>query len=209
MRRFLIADDHSVVRRGLKQILLEAFPSALIQEVTNSEDLYNRVRLEEWDVVISDISMPGRSGLEILQQVRQNHPKLPFLILSVHSEDQYAIRVLKAGASGYLNKESAPEELVRAVNQLLLGKKFITPSVAEKLATTLDQDSEKMPHEYLSDREFEVFKLLASGKAVSEIAEKIFLSVTTVSTYRARIMTKMNLKTNADLTLYAIEHKLL
>src|SRR5882762_99297 len=113
MRRFLIADDHSVVRRGLKQILLEAFPSALIQEVTNSEDLYNRVRLEEWDVVISDISMPGRSGLEILQQVRQNHPKLPFLILSVHSEDQYAIRVLKAGASGYLNKESAPEELVR------------------------------------------------------------------------------------------------
>ncbi|HZE85639.1 MAG TPA: response regulator transcription factor [Puia sp.] len=209
MRRFLIADDHSVVRKGLKQILLEAFPSAAIEEVTNAEDLYKKVMIEEWDVVISDISMPGRSGLEILQQVRQNHPKLPFLILSVHSEDQYAIRVLRAGASGYLNKDSATDELVKAVNQLLLGKKYITPTIAEKLATTLDQDAEKMPHEYLSDREFEVFKLLAAGRAVSEIAEKIFLSVTTVSTYRARIMIKMNLKTNADLTLYAIEHKLL
>ncbi|HEY4062957.1 MAG TPA: response regulator transcription factor [Puia sp.] len=209
MRRFLIADDHSVVRRGLKQIILDAFPSAVIEEVTNAEDLYNKIAREEWDVVISDISMPGRSGLEILQQVRQNHPKLPFLILSVHSEDQYAIRVLKAGASGYLNKESAPEELVKAINQLLLGKKYITASIAEKLASTLDQDAEKKPHEYLSDREFEVFKLLAAGKSVSDIAEKIFLSVTTVSTYRARIMTKMNTKTNADLTLYAIEHKLL
>src|SRR5882724_1799070 len=209
MRRFLIADDHSVVRKGLKQILLEAFPSAAIEEVTNAEDLYKKVMIEDWDVVISDISMPGRSGLEILQQVRQNHPKLPFLILSVHSEDQYAIRVLRAGASGYLNKDSATDELVKAVNQLLLGKKYITPTIAEKLATTLDPDAEKMPHEYLSDREFEVFKLLAAGRAVSEIAEKIFLSVTTVSTYRARIMIKMNLKTNADLTLYAIEHKLL
>jgi DNA-binding NarL/FixJ family response regulator len=209
MRRFLIADDHSVVRRGLKQIILEAFPSATIEEVTNAEDLYNKASREQWDVVISDISMPGRSGLEILQQVRQNQPKLPFLILSVHSEDQYAIRVLKAGASGYLNKESAPEELIKAINQLLLGKKYITASIAEKLATTLDQDATKLPHESLSDREFEVFKLLAAGKSVSDIAEKIFLSVTTVSTYRARIMLKMNTKTNADLTLYAIEHKLL
>jgi DNA-binding NarL/FixJ family response regulator len=209
MRRFLIADDHSVVRKGLKQILSEAFPSAHIEEVTNAEDLLKKAILEQWDVVISDISMPGRSGLEILQQVRLDHPKLPFLMLSVHSEDQYAIRVLKAGASGYLNKESAPDELIRAVNQLLLGKKYITPSIAEKLAATLDRDAAKMPHEYLSDREFEVFKLLSAGKAVSEIAEKIFLSVTTVSTYRARIMVKMNLKNNADLTLYAIEHKLL
>ncbi|HMH22838.1 MAG TPA: response regulator transcription factor [Puia sp.] len=209
MRRFLIADDHSVVRKGLKHILLEAFPSATIEEVTNAEDLYKRVSTEEWDVVISDISMPGRSGLEMLQQIRQDHPKLPYLILSVHSEDQYAIRVLKAGASGYLNKESANEELVKAINQLLIGKRYITASIAEKLASTLDQNAEKMPHEYLSDREFEVFKLLASGRAVSEIAEKIFLSVTTVSTYRARIMVKMNLKTNADLTLYAIEHKLM
>ena len=165
--------------------------------------------MESWDVVISDISMPGRSGLEALQQIRQDHPKLPILILSVHPEDQYAIRVLKAGASGYLTKDSAPEELVKAVNQLLLGKKYITSSIAEKLATTLDQNAEKKPHEYLSDREFEVMKQLAAGKSVSEIAEKLSLSVTTISTYRARIMTKMNLKTNADLTLYSIEQKIL
>lgn len=209
MRRFLIADDHTVVRRGLKQILLEAFPSAFIEEVCDAEDLLKKVMRELWDVVISDISMPGRSGLEILQQIKLDHPKLPVLILSVYPEDQYAIRVLKAGASGYLTKDSAPEELVKAINQLLLGKKYITPSIAEKLATTLERDSEKMPHEYLSDREFEVMKQLASGRSVSEIADKISLSVTTVSTYRARIMTKMNLKTNADLTLYAIEHKFL
>ena len=153
--------------------------------------------------------MPGRSGLEILQQVKADHPKLPFLILSMHSEDQYAIRVLKAGASGYLNKESAPAELVKAINQLLLGKKYITPSIAEKLAGTLDRDATKMLYEYLSDREFEVFKFLAAGKTVSEIAEKIFLSVSAVSTYRARVMAKMKLRTNADLTLYAIEQKLL
>jgi two-component system, NarL family, invasion response regulator UvrY len=209
MRRFLIADDHSVVRKGLRQILFEAFPSAVIEEVTNAEDLLKRAIKEEWDVVISDISMPGRSGLDILQQVRLDRPKLPFLMLSMHSEDQYAIRVLKAGASGYLNKESASEELVRAVNQLLLGKKYITPSIAEKLAGILDQDTAKKPHECLSDREFEVLKLLAGGRSVSGIAEKIFLSVSTVSTYRARIMVKMDLKNNADLTLYAIEHKLL
>ena len=209
MRRFLIADDHTVVRRGLKQILLEAFPSALIEEVSDAEDLFKKVMREKWDVVISDISMPGRSGLEVLQQIRQDHPKLPVLILSIYPEDQYAIRVLKAGASGYLTKDSAPEELVKAINQLLLGKKYITSSLAEKLATILEQDTEQMPHEYLSDREFEVMKQLAAGKAVSEIADKISLGVTTISTYRSRIMTKMNLKTNADLTLYAIEHKLL
>ena len=209
MHRFLIADDHSVIRKGLKHFLLEAFPSAIIEEVGNAEDLLKRVSMEQWDIVISDISMPGRSGLEILQQVRLDHPKLPFLILSVHSEDQYAIRVLKAGASGFLNKEFVPGELIKAINLLLLGKKYITPSIAEKLAATLDRDAAKLPHEYLSDREFEVCKLLATGKSVSQIAEKIFLSVTTVSTYRARIMAKLNLKTNADLTLYAIENKLL
>jgi two-component system invasion response regulator UvrY len=208
MYRFLIADDHDVVRRGLKQILFDAFPSAIVAEVTNAEDLLKKVNLEEWDVVISDISMPGRSGLEVLQQIREDHPKLPVLILSVHSEDNYAIRVLKAGASGYLNKESLADELVRAVNHLLLGKKYITPSLGEKMATMLDSDTGKLLHESLSDREFEVCKLLAAGKSVSEIAKMLFLSVTTVSTYRARVMTKLNLKTNSDLTLYAIEHKL-
>jgi two-component system invasion response regulator UvrY len=208
-RRFLIADDCAAVRKGLKQILLNEFPSAIIEEVTNAEDLLKRAVPEQWDVVISDISMPGRSGLEILQQVRPDHPTLPFLMLSAHSEDQYAVRVLKAGASGYMKKESAPEDLIRAVNQLMLGKKYIPPSIAKKLAATLDRDAAKMPHEYLSDREFEFLKLLAAGKSVTEIAEKIVLSATAVSTYRARILVKMNLKTNADLTHYAIAHGLL
>jgi two-component system, NarL family, invasion response regulator UvrY len=209
MRKFLIADDHTVVRKGLKQILHEAFPSAVIEEVGDAEDLFKKVMGSEWDVVISDISMPGRSGLEVLQQIRQNYPKLPVLMLSVHPEDQYALRVLKAGASGYLNKDSASEELVKAVNVVMMGKKYITHSVAEKLASTLEQNSDKLPHESLSDREFEVLKQLSAGRAVSNIAEQLSLSVTTVSTYRARIMAKMNLKTNADLTLYSIENKLL
>jgi two-component system, NarL family, invasion response regulator UvrY len=209
MRRFLIADDHAVVRMGLKQILIQAFPSAIIEEVSDAENLLKKVTLEKWDAVISDISMPGRSGLEILRQIRLDHPKLPVLILSVYSEDQYAIRVLRAGASGYLNKESAAVELVSAINQLLLGKKYITPSIAEKMAGMLDRDLIRLPHEYLSDREFQICKLLAAGRSVSEIAEKIFLSATTVSTHRARIMKKLNLKTNAELTVYSIENKLL
>jgi two-component system, NarL family, invasion response regulator UvrY len=209
MTKILIADDHTVVRRGLKQILLEEFPFAFIDEVGDAEELIKKVMKNEWDVIISDLSMPGRSGLESLQHIKQYHPKLPVLILSVHPEEQYAIRVLKAGASGYLNKDLAPEELVKAVNCVLSGKKYITASIAEKLASTLDLDGEKALHEFLSDREFEVLKFLAAGKSVSDIAEQLSLSVTTVSTYRARIMTKMNLKTNADLTLYAIEHKLL
>jgi len=209
MIRVLIADDHTVVRRGLRQILLEGFPTARIEEVPDAEELIKRVMQAEWDVVISDLSMPGRSGLEALQQIKQLQPKLPVLILSIHPEEQYAIRVLKAGASGYLSKDSAPDELVNAVQRVLLGKKYITDTIAEKLASVLDQDSNKSPHEYLSDREFSVLKMLASGKSVSEIAESLFLSVTTVSTYRSRIMMKMNMKSNADLTLYAVEHKLL
>jgi len=209
MHRILIADDHTVVRKGLKQIILDAFPSAEIEEVADAEDLLKNVGAKTWDVVITDISMPGRSGLDVLQQIRLDHPKLPVLILSVHPEDQYAIRVLKAGASGYLNKDSAPEDLVKAIDRVMMGKKYITPSIAEKLATTLEQDAEKSPHEYLSDREFEVLKLLAAGKSVSDIGDQISLSASTVSTYRARILTKMNLKTNADLTLYCVEHKLI
>lgn len=209
MRRFLIADDHAVVRKGLKQILQDAFPSALIEEVADAEELLKKVNKEEWDVAISDISMPGRSGLDVLDQIREAQPKLPVLILSMHHEDQYAIRVLRAGASGYLNKDSAPDELVKAVNLVLLGKKYITSSIAEKLVTAVDQNGKKFTHEYLSDREFEVLKMLAAGKSVSDISEQISLSVSTISTYRARIMTKLNLRTNADLTLYSFEHKLI
>ncbi len=209
MLRVLIADDHTVVRRGLRQILLEGFPSAQVEEVCDAEELIKKVMQAEWDLVISDLSMPGRSGLEALQQIKQLQPKLPVLILSIHPEDQYALRVLRAGAAGYLSKDMAPDELVIAVQKVLLGKKYITDSIAEKLASVLDQDSTKAAHESLSDREFMVLKQLASGKSVSEIAESMFLSVTTVSTYRTRLMSKMNMKNNADLTLYAIENKLL
>jgi DNA-binding NarL/FixJ family response regulator len=210
MLRILIADDHTVVRKGLRQILLEEFPTAEITETADAATLFKKVLRENWDVVITDISMPDKSGLEVLQQIRRDHPRLPVLILSAHSEDQYAIRALKAGASGYLCKDSASEELVTAIRRILLGKKYITSSLAEKLAFHLDQDdSDRPPHETLSDREFEVLKFLASGKVVSEIASQLCLSVTTISTYRARILTKMNLKTNYDLTRYAMENNLL
>jgi len=209
MIRILIADDHTIVRRGLKQILLEEFSSAFIDEAADAEVLLKKVMKEEWDVIITDLSMPGRSGMEALQQIKLYYPKLPVLVLSGHSEEQYAIRVLKAGAFGYLNKESAPEELVKAVHRVLLGKKYITPSIADQLIMGLDKDNEKLPHENLSDRELEVFMLIAKGKAVSDIATQMSLSVTTVSTYRARVLEKMNMKTNAQLTIYAMENKLL
>lgn len=209
MLRILIADDHTVVRKGLQQILLEEFPNAHIEDVPDAEEMINRVMNAKWDVVVSDLSMPGRSGLDALQQIKHIYPDLPVLILSIHPEEHYALRVLKAGASGYLSKGSASEELVKAVQTVLLGKKYISASVAEKLASSFTTNIDKHLHEFLSDREFDVMKLLATGKSVSEIAETLSLSVTTISTYRARIMTKMNLKTNSDLTKYAIETKLI
>ena len=209
MFRVLIADDHPVVRRGLKLILLEGFPSAEVEEVADGEALIKKVIQSNWDLVISDLSMPRRSGLEALQQIKQIRPHIPVLILSIHPEEQYAIRVLRAGASGYLSKEVASSELVIAVKKVMLGKKYITDTIAEKLAAVLHQHPTNLSHELLSDREFAVLKLLASGKSVSEIAESMFLSVTTVSTYRARLLGKMKMKTNADITLYAIENKLI
>ena len=209
MLRILIADDHAIVRRGLKDILLDAFPSAAITEVCDAEAVVQKVIKEQYDVVITDLSMPGRSGMDALQQIKTYDAKLPVLVLSVYPEEQYAVRVLKAGAAGYLNKDMAPEELVTAVNKVLSGKKYITPAVAEKLASAIDFHSEKLPHEYLSDREFEVFKMLAVGKSISEIGNILYLGVTTVSTYRSRILAKMNLKANAELTQYAIEYKLI
>ena len=208
MIHILIADDHIVVRKGLKQILMEEFADAHIEEAANGSELLKKIPLQKWDIVISDLSMPGHSGLEILKQVKQDFPKLPFLILSMHPEDQYAIRVLKAGASGYLTKESAPDELVKAVRHILNGRKYITESIAEKLASGINLDNNESLHASLSDREFAVLKLIASGKTVSEVAEILSLSVPTISTYRARILEKMNMKTNAELTHYAIENKL-
>ncbi|HOZ78763.1 MAG TPA: response regulator transcription factor [Ferruginibacter sp.] len=209
MIRILIADDHMVVRKGLRQILAEEFTDAHIEDVPDAEELIKKVIKEKWDVVISDLTMPGKSGLDALLYIKQNNPTLPVLILSIHPEEQYAIRVLKAGASGYLSKDTAPDELVNAVKRVMQGKKYITLSIAEKIADSLDSDSDKKMHEYLSDREFVVFKMLAAGKAVGEIADNLSLSVTTVSTYRARILSKMNMKSNASLTLYAIENNLL
>jgi two-component system invasion response regulator UvrY len=208
MIRLLIADDHAIVRAGIKQILLADFSSAHIEEVNDAEDLLIKIRKESWDMVISDLSMPGRSGLEALQQIHAEFPKLPVLILSMHPEEQYAVRLLKAGASGYLNKEAVPTELTTAVNRLLQGRKYITPAIAEKLAGNLLQDTDQPPHETLSNREFEVLQLLATGKAVGKIAELLFLSVTTISTYRSRILAKLDLRTNADIILYAIRNNL-
>ena len=208
MIRILIADDHAVVRRGLKQLLLEHYPTASIGETGDAENLIAQVMSQEWDVVICDMSMPGRSGLDALQQIKELSPKLPVLIMSMHPEDQYALRVLKAGASGYLGKESIDNDLIKAIETVRMGRKFITPSIAEKLANALDTDSTRPPHEELSNREFDVFKLLTSGKSVSEIATQLSLSSTTVSTYRSRIMAKMNMRSIAELTRYALEHKL-
>src|SRR5258706_7568805 len=177
MIRILIADDHAIVRKGLIQILLEEYPSATIGEVEDAEQLIHKAINEEWDVVICDLSMPGRSGLDALHQIKQFSPRLPVLIMSMHPEDQYALRVLKAGASGYLGKDSIHNDLIKAVQTVLLGKKFITPSIAEKLANALNSDDGKSIHEKLSDREFEVFRLLAAGMQVSEIATKLSLSV--------------------------------
>jgi DNA-binding NarL/FixJ family response regulator len=207
--KFLIADDHSLIRKGLSIVLREEFPGAEVSEVTDSSALVNKAVDQKWDLIISDISMPGRSILETLRQLKKLLPATPVLILSVHPEDQYVVRALKAGASGYLNKESRPEELVKAIKQLLQGKKYVSAEGAEKLAASFGDDPNKMPHEKLSEREFDVLKRLASGKTVSDIAAALSLSVNTISTYRARILEKMNMQNNAELTLYAVENKLI
>ncbi|MCO5234683.1 MAG: response regulator transcription factor [Chitinophagaceae bacterium] len=210
MMRILIADDHAVVRKGLKQLILEEYPSAHLEGVSDTEELMRKLTESSWDIVICDLNMPGRSGLDALHQIKQAYPSLPVLIISMYPEDQYALRVLKSGASGYLGKDSVHENIIRAIHTVLLGKKFITPSIAEKLADALGSGNRQLtPHEKLSDREFDVFKLLSSGKAVSEIAEQLSLSVTTVSTYRSRILEKMDMKSNADLTRYALDNKLI
>ncbi len=208
MIRILIADDHAIVRRGLRQILREEYPFAEIEETGDADELVKLSAQQKWDVIISDLSMPGRGGLDALQQIKEFLPDTPVLILSMHPEDQYALRVIKSGASGYLNKEMAQEELVNAVRMVLSGKKYITPSVAEKMATAISKKDTKTLHENLSDREFEVMKQIAAGKALSEIADNLSLSITTISTYRSRILAKLDLKTNADITRYSIEHRL-
>ena len=206
--KFLIADDHAIVRKGLAQILCDEFPDAKIKEVVNSNEVLEETRKELWDVILLDISMPGRNGIETLKQIRAEGIKSPILMLSMHPEDQYGVRVLKAGASGFLNKESATEELLTAVHRVLSGRKYITPSVAEKLAESVGAEGEKDAHDTLSDREMQVMQLIASGKTVSEIADELSLSVNTISTYRTRLLEKLSLSNNAELTRYAIDNGL-
>jgi DNA-binding NarL/FixJ family response regulator len=206
--RILITEDHAVVREGLKLILADHFKKAVFGEARNATEALARVWKEKWDVVVLDITMPGRSGLEVLKEIKRSRPRLPVLILSMHPEDQFAVRLLKAGAAGYLTKESAGEELVGAIKKVVGGGRYISPSLAERMASYLTIDVQKAPHERLSDREFLILRMIGSGKQVSQIAKELSLSVSTVSTYRARILEKMDMKNNAELTHYALQKSL-
>ena len=203
MIRILIVDDHAILRRGLKEILEREFRDVSIGGAGTAEQALTQLDSEKWDLVILDITMPGRSGVDVLRNLKALRPKLPVLVLSMHPEDQYGKRVLKAGASGYMNKESAPEELIKAVRKLLSGGRYVSPTLAETLAVDLGRDDGTPAHERLSDREFEVLRKMASGKTVGQIAQELHLSVPTVSTYRARILEKMGMSNTAELIRYA------
>jgi two-component system, NarL family, invasion response regulator UvrY len=208
MIKILIVDDHEVVREGVKKIFEKKPGVAAFGEAGNAHEALTLAREQEWDVAVLDLSLGGRNGLEVLKELKQIRPRLPVLILSMHSEEQYARRAFRAGAAGYVTKGSSRVELAQAVEKVMKGGKYITPSLAEKLVVSLDRDSHLNRHETLSDREFEVMCLIASGKTVGEIAEILSLSNKTISTYRARILEKMDMKTNAELTYYAIHNHL-
>lgn len=208
MLRILIVDDHAIVREGLKRILGEYPDKVEIGEVGDGAGVMAEVHNGKWDLVLLDINLPHRDGLDVLKEIKREQPGLPVLVLSIYPEDQYALRVIKAGAAGYLTKESAPELLIEAIRRVAGGHNYISPALAEKLAGNLRDSAARMPHENLSDRELEVFRLIASGKTVGQIAAHLSLSVNTVSTYRARILEKTGLKTNAELMRYAVDHNL-
>lgn len=209
MIKVLIADDHPIVRQGLRQILAGTPDMEVAGEAVNGQEALDQVRAGGWDVLVLDMTMPGRSGFDILKELKHEQTHPPILVLSMHAEEQFAVRVLKAGASGYLTKENAPEELVKAIRKVVSGGKYISPDLAESLAFGLDAGSDHLRHEMLSDREFQVMRLTASGKTLAEIAETLSLSAKTVSTYRARLLEKLNLKTNAELVRYALENGLI
>ena len=208
MIKILIADDHAIVREGLKQIISETPDMAVVAEASNGEDVLEKVSANKYDVILLDISMPGRSGLDILRQLKIEKPKLPIMMLSVHPEEQYAVRALRAGASGYLTKESAPDELIAAMRKISQGRKYVSSSLAEKLAYELGIDVKKLRHEVLSDREFQVMCMFASGKTVKEIAAELSISIPTIRTYRIRILEKMKMKNIAEIIHYAVKQGL-
>jgi two-component system invasion response regulator UvrY len=208
MIKILIADDHAIVREGLKQIVAETDDMVVADEAGSGQEVLDKIGVKKFDVIVLDMSMPGMGGFEILRRIKRERPKLPVLVLTIHPEEQYAVRVLKNGAAGYLNKESAPEELISALRRVSSGRKYVSTTLAEKLALDLERGQERPLHENLSDREYEVLCMIASGKRVKEIAEQLRLSIKTISTYRVRILEKMRMKHNAELIHYAIKHRL-
>ncbi len=209
MTAILLADDHAVVRRGLSQLLGDEVPGARFGEAGTANEALEKARREEWDLLVLDVSLPGKSGLDLLKELKAARPKLPVLVLSMYPEEQFALRALKAGAAGYITKQSPPEELVRAVKKVLSGEHYVGARTAEQLASRANDRSAGEPHEALSDREFQVLRLIASGLTLTAIADELAISVQTVSTYRGRILEKMGLATNADLSAYARLHGLL
>jgi two-component system, NarL family, invasion response regulator UvrY len=209
MIKILIADDHVLIREGLRKILKEAPDMSVISEAQNAREVFERLKENSPDVVVLDISLPGKSGLEILKDLKQEKPDIPVLILSMHPEDRFAVRALKAGAAGYVTKESAAQDLIKAIRKVVQGRKYVSAALAEKLAFDLEASTGKALHELLSDREYQVMCMIAAGKTVKEISAELFLSISTVNTYRARILEKMNMKTDAELIRYAIENQLI
>ena len=206
--RMMLVDDHPVVRRGVRDILAEAFPDAEINEVGSGEEAKHLAAAQQWDIVILDLTLPDGSGLDVLKEIRQSQSRLPVLILSMHAAEHFARRAIAAGASGYLTKDTADAELVTAVTRLLRGGKYFGPDVLERVVLGIHPDRAGLPHERLSDREYQVMRMIGAGKTVSQIAETLGLSVKTVSTYRARVLEKMEMRTNAELTHYVVRHGL-